>query len=50
MSLASLATVLVTVAFVGLCVWVLLPRNKKRLEHYGQIPLEPSEQKDPGHD
>ena len=30
----------VTVAFLGLVVWVYLPRNKERLNSYGSIPLE----------
>lgn len=30
----------VTVAFIGLVVWVYLPRNKKRLDSYGSLPLE----------
>ena len=30
----------VTVAFIGLVVWVYLPRNKERMDSYGSIPLE----------
>jgi cbb3-type cytochrome oxidase subunit 3 len=40
MILPTLATVLVSLAFVGLCVWVLRPSNKTRLERYGQIPFD----------
>ncbi len=40
MTLATFATLLVSIAFTGLCVWVLWPANKTRLESYGSIPLE----------
>jgi cbb3-type cytochrome oxidase subunit 3 len=40
MSLPVIATVLVSVAFVGLIVWVLLPSNKARFERDAQIPLQ----------
>ena len=40
MNLPTLATLLVSIAFIGLCVWVLWPSNKARLERYGSIPLE----------
>jgi len=39
MTLAALATVLVSVAFVGLVVWVLWPANKARLESLASIPF-----------
>lgn len=44
MSLASVAVVLVAVAFAGLVIWVVLPSNKARLERYGSIPLDDSEE------
>jgi cbb3-type cytochrome oxidase subunit 3 len=40
MTLPTLATVLVSVAFVGLIVWVLAPRNKARLEALASIPFD----------
>jgi cbb3-type cytochrome oxidase subunit 3 len=39
-NLPTLATLLVSIAFIGLCAWVLLPSNKARIEKYGQIPFE----------
>jgi cbb3-type cytochrome oxidase subunit 3 len=39
MMLPILATVLVSFAFVGLCVWALWPANKMRFERDAQIPL-----------
>ena len=43
MNLATLATILVAVAFLGLCVWVFRPANKTRLEEHGRIPLQSSD-------
>jgi cbb3-type cytochrome oxidase subunit 3 len=40
MTLPTLATVLVSLAFVGLCIWVLRPSNKARLERHGLIPFD----------
>ncbi len=34
------ATLFVTLTFVGLLIWVLLPANRRRLESYGMIPLD----------
>ena len=39
MSLPVIAIVLVSFAFVGLCVWVLRPSNKARFERDALIPL-----------
>lgn len=39
MNLPTLATLLVTFAFTGLCVWVLWPSNKARFERDALIPL-----------
>jgi len=39
MNLPTLATVLVSVAFIGLCIWVMWPSNKQRLEDQGKIPF-----------
>ena len=39
MNLPILATLLVTFAFTGLIVWVLLPSNKARFERDALIPL-----------
>ena len=39
MSLATLATVLVSIAFVGLVAWVLWPANKARLQTFASIPF-----------
>ena len=39
MNLPTLATVLVSLAFIGLCVWVLRPSNKARFEQAALIPL-----------
>jgi cbb3-type cytochrome oxidase subunit 3 len=51
MSLATLATVLVACAFLGLCVWVLWPSNKARFERDANIPFqEPDEPKEPRHE
>ncbi len=40
MNLPTLATVLVSLAFVGLCIWVLWPSNKARFERDALIPLQ----------
>ena len=40
MSLPVIATVLVSLAFIGLCVWVLWPSNKARFERDALIPLQ----------
>lgn len=40
MNLPTLATVLVSLAFIGLCVWVLWPSNKARFERDARIPLQ----------
>jgi cbb3-type cytochrome oxidase subunit 3 len=39
MSLPVIAIVLVSLAFIGLCVWVLWPSNKARFERDALIPL-----------
>ena len=39
MNLPTLATVLVSLAFIGLCIWVLRPSNKARFEQAALIPL-----------
>jgi len=44
MTLPTLATVIVSIAFVGLLVWVLLPSNKARLESLGSIPFDDDEE------
>ena len=44
MTLPTLATVIVCIAFVGLIVWVLMPSNKARLESLGSIPFDDDEQ------
>jgi cbb3-type cytochrome oxidase subunit 3 len=43
MTLPTLATVFVSIAFVGLLVWVLAPRNKARLEALASIPFDDEE-------
>jgi cbb3-type cytochrome oxidase subunit 3 len=43
MTLPTLATVIVCIAFVGLIVWVLMPSNKARLESLGSIPFDDEE-------
>ena len=40
MNVATLATVLVAVAFISLCVWVMRPKNKDTIEAHGRIPLD----------
>jgi cbb3-type cytochrome oxidase subunit 3 len=40
MNLPTAAVVFVALAFTALVVWVLLPRNRSRLEAHGAIPLE----------
>ena len=47
MSLPVIAVVLVAVAFTGLVVWVVLPRNKARLEAHGAIPFHDDEEARP---
>jgi cbb3-type cytochrome oxidase subunit 3 len=44
MTLPALATVIVSLAFVGLIVWVLWPANKARLEALASIPFNDDEQ------
>jgi cbb3-type cytochrome oxidase subunit 3 len=43
MNLPTLATVLVSLAFAGLCIWVLWPSNKARFERDALIPLQDNE-------
>jgi cbb3-type cytochrome oxidase subunit 3 len=45
MTLPALATVIVSIAFVGLIVWVLMPSNKARLESLGSIPFDDEEKR-----
>ena len=45
MTFGALATLIVAIAFVALIIWVLLPRNRTRLERHGRIPLEPDDTK-----
>jgi hypothetical protein len=40
MSIGAAATLLVAIAFTALVVWVVLPRNRARLERFGRIPLD----------
>jgi cbb3-type cytochrome oxidase subunit 3 len=40
MTVGAIITLLVAVAFAGLLTWVLLPRNRRRLERHGKIPLD----------
>jgi hypothetical protein len=40
MTFGAVATLLVAVAFTALVVWVILPRNRDRLEDHGRIPLD----------
>jgi cbb3-type cytochrome oxidase subunit 3 len=40
MTLPTLATVLVSIAFIGLIVWVARPANKARLEAQASIPFD----------
>ena len=44
MTFGAVATIVVAVAFSGLVVWLLLPRNR-RLERYGRIPLDSDDSK-----
>ncbi|MCH9692268.1 MAG: cbb3-type cytochrome c oxidase subunit 3 [Gammaproteobacteria bacterium] len=43
-SLRALATVLVAVAFVGVCWWAFSPKRKKRFEEDAQLPFADEEQ------
>jgi cbb3-type cytochrome oxidase subunit 3 len=40
MTLGALVTLLVAIVFTGLVVWVVLPRNRSRLERHGEIPFD----------
>ena len=40
MNVGTVATVLVAVAFVALCAWVMRPKNKDAIEAHGRIPLD----------
>jgi cbb3-type cytochrome oxidase subunit 3 len=40
MHVGTIATVLVAVAFIALCVWVMRPSNKDTIESHGRIPLD----------
>ena len=40
MNAGTIATVLVAVAFVALCAWVMRPKNKDTIESHGRIPLD----------
>ena len=43
MTFGAIATLLVAIAFTALVVWVLLPRNRKKLESHGRIPFDTNE-------
>lgn len=36
----TVATLFFFVAFVGIALWAFLPRNRARLDQYGQIPFK----------
>lgn len=43
-TLRALATVLVAIAFVGVCWWAFSPKRKKRFEEDAQLPFADEEQ------
>ena len=42
-TLGAISTVLVTLAFFGICFWAFSPRLKKRFDEYAKLPFADDE-------